>query len=34
MAHWKSSEHASKDLDELSTAIFALQPQGYQQLML
>lgn len=34
MAHGKSSEHASKDLDELSTAIFALQPQGYQQLML
>jgi hypothetical protein len=34
MAHGKSSEHASKDLDELSTVIFELQPQGYQQLML
>jgi hypothetical protein len=34
MARGKSSKDASNDLDELSTAIFELQPQGYQQLML
>ncbi len=34
MAHGQPSEHAAKDLDELSRAIFELEPQGYQQLML
>ncbi len=34
MAHGQPSAHAAKDLDELSRAIFELQPQGYQQLML
>jgi hypothetical protein len=34
MARGKSSEDAAKDLDELSSAIFELEPQGYRQLML
>jgi hypothetical protein len=34
MARGRPSEDASKDLDQLSTAIFQLEPQGYRQLML
>jgi hypothetical protein len=34
MARGQSSEDAAKDLEDLSAAIFALEPQGYRQLML
>jgi hypothetical protein len=34
MAQGKSSADAAKDLDNLSSAIFELEPQGYRQLML
>jgi hypothetical protein len=34
MAKGQSSEDAAKDLEDLSSAIFALEPQGYRQLML
>jgi hypothetical protein len=34
MARGKSSPDAAKDLDDLSSAIFELEPQGYRQLML